>query len=196
MTDGSLDGSCEEFPRYGGSVFDATCGGVVAERFGLGAHASLDGPVAFGRLGEVWRLVADRGVFAVKHPLFGVSVAAAELDAGYQELVGLAGVPVPAVIRAVDGSVVAEVGGDQVRVYEWVDVLPADRRLDPGEWGKVLAAIHAVAVTTEEPVDGWYVEPVGVEAWQELLERLQIADAPFSSRLAALLPAVLEAEGI
>ena len=97
----------------------------------------------------------------------------------------------PAVVRAVDGAVVADVGGDHVRVYEWVDVLPADRRLDPGELGQVLAAIHAVVVTTDEPVDGWYVDPVGAATWQELLVRLRMADAPFVDRLAALLPAVV-----
>src|SRR3954447_2760859 len=58
---------------YGGFVFDATRGDVVAERFGLGEHASMEGPVAFGRLGEIWRLVAERGRFAVKHPQFAVS---------------------------------------------------------------------------------------------------------------------------
>ena len=102
----------------------------------------------------------------------------------------------PAVVRAVDGAVVADVGGDHVRVYEWVDVLPADRRLDPGELGQVLAAIHAVVVTTDEPVDGWYVDPVGAGTWQELMVRLRMADAPFVDRFEALLPAVCEAEGI
>ena len=177
-------------------MFDVTRGDLVAERFGLGEHASLDGPVAFGRLGEIWQLVSERGRFAVKHAQFAVSVEDAELDAAYQEAVRLTGVPMPAVVRAVDGTVVADVGGSHVRVYEWIDVLPADRRLDPGELGQVLAAIHAVVVTTDEPVDAWYVDPVGAETWQELLVRLRMADAPFVDRLAALLPGVLEAEGI
>jgi Ser/Thr protein kinase RdoA (MazF antagonist) len=177
-------------------VFDVSRGDLVAERFRLGAHGSLDGPVAFGRLGEIWQLVAERGRFAVKHAQFAVSAEDAERDAVYQETVRLAGIPMPAVVRAVDGAVVADIGGGQVRVYEWVDVLPADRRLDPAELGRVLAAIHAVVVTTDEPVDSWYVDPVGEETWHELLARLRTADAPFVHRLAALLPAVFEAEGI
>ena len=120
----------------------------------------------------------------------------AELDAAYQEAVRLAGVPMPTVVRAVDGTVVADIGGAHVRVYEWIDVLPAERRLDPGELGQMLAAIHAVEVTTDEPVDGWYLDPVGAATWQELLVRLGMADAPFVDRLAALLPSVVEAEGI
>ena len=152
-------------------MFDATRGDLVAERFGLGEHASMDGPVAFGRLGEIWQLVAERGRFAVKHAQFAVSVEDAELDAAYQEAVRLAGVPMPTVVRAVDGTVVADIGDAHVRVYEWIDVLPAERRLDPGELGQMLSAIHAVEVTTNEPVDGWYLDPVGAATWQELLVR-------------------------
>jgi len=185
-----------DLATYGGVVLDATRGDLVAERFGLGDHASLAGPVAFGRLGEIWQLVAGRGRFAVKHGQFAVSVEDAERDAAFQELALRAGVPMPAVVRAVDGAVVADVGGAVVRVYEWVDVLPADRGLDPRELGQVLAAVHAVEVTTDEPVDGWYVDPVGAGTWQDLLARLRLADAPFADRLEDLLPAVCEAEGI
>ncbi len=177
-------------------MLDATRGDLVAERFGLGDHASLAGPVAFGRLGEIWRLVADRGPFAVKHAQLAVSSEDAVRDAAFQESVRRAGVPMPAVVRSVDGAVLADVGGALVRVYEWVDVLPADRRLDPSELGQVLAAIHAVVVTTDEPVDGWYVDPIGAETWQELVARLRMADAPFVDRLEALLPEVCAAEGI
>ncbi len=177
-------------------MLDGAQAGPVAERFGLGANARLEGPVAFGRLGEIWRLVADGRRFAVKHALFEVSAADAERDAAYQDLVRRSGVPMPAVVRTVDGAVVADVGGSAVRVYEWVDVEPAERRLDPGDLGRLLAAIHAVEVPTDQPVDSWYVDPVGVEAWQELLVRLRKAGAPFVDRLEAVLPTVLEAEGV
>jgi aminoglycoside phosphotransferase (APT) family kinase protein len=177
-------------------VLYAARAGEVAKRFELGDGARLNGPVAFGRLGEIWQLVTDQGRFAVKHTQFAISAADAELEATFQESVRRAGVPVPAVVRAADGSVVADIGGATVRVYEWVDVMASDRGLDPGELGRLLAAIHAVHVPADRPVDGWYVDPVGVEAWQELVARLRIAAAPFVDRLAALLPAVVEAEGI
>ena len=177
-------------------MLDHTHASVIAERFGLGRDATLHGPVAFGRLGEVWQLVTGRGRFAVKHSHVAVSPQDAELDAAYQDVVHAAGVPMPAVARAVDGSVIAHIDNAQVRVYEWVDVLPADRRLDPGEFGRLLATIHAAAVPTDQPVDGWYVDPVGAERWHDLLTRLRRAEAPFVDRLAAVLPGVLEAEGI
>ncbi|WP_167880562.1 phosphotransferase enzyme family protein [Nocardioides guangzhouensis] len=177
-------------------MLDPTYAGLVAERFGLGEDARLHGPVAFGRLGEIWQLDSGRGRFAVKHAHVAVSVEDAEVDAAYQDVVRSAGVPMPAVVRAVDGTVLAGVGDAHVRVYEWVDVLPADRRLDPGELGRVLASIHAAAVPTDDPVDGWYVDPVGAETWLGLLERLRRAEAPFVERLVAVLPDVLEAESI
>jgi Ser/Thr protein kinase RdoA (MazF antagonist) len=177
-------------------VLDATYAGLVAERFGLGEHVWLEGPVAFGRLGEIWQLNTEGGRFAVKSARFAGSFDDADFDAAYQDSVRLAGVPLPAVVHAVDGGVAADLGGVQVRVYEWVDVLAADRQVDPGEVGRLLATIHSVAVPTDKPVDGWYGAPVGAEAWQGLLARLRRAKAPFFDRLAALLPAVLEAEGI
>jgi Ser/Thr protein kinase RdoA (MazF antagonist) len=132
----------------------------------------------------------------VKHAHVPVPTEESELDAAYQDVVRSAGVPMPAVVRAVDGPVVADVGGTHVRVYEWVDVLPADRRLDPGELGRVLASIHAAVVPTDQPVDGWYVDPVGADVWQDLVGRLRRAGAPFAHRLADLLPEVLAAEGV
>lgn len=177
-------------------MLDPTHAGAIAERFDLGPDARLLGPVASGRLGDIWQLVTARGRFAIKHADSPVSVEDAELDASYQDVVRATGVPMPAVVRTREGTVLADVGGARVRVYEWVDVLPADRRLEPGRVGRLLASIHAAAVPSPGPVDGWYVDPVGPEAWQELLERLRRADAPFADRLAVLLPEILEAEGI
>lgn len=177
-------------------MLETTHAALVAERYGLGGQASLDGPVAFGHRGEIWQLVTERGTFAVKHAPSAVAGWNAEFDAGYQDLVQVAGVPMPAVVRTVEGPVVTHVGDGLVRVYEWVDVLPAERRLDPVELGRLLARIHAVGVSTDQPVDGWYVDPAGAGGWQDLLVRLRGADAPFADRLAAVLPAVLEAESI
>ena len=40
-------------------------GPAIAAAFGLGGQAVLTGPVARGEQGQVWRLVTDRGLFAV-----------------------------------------------------------------------------------------------------------------------------------
>ena len=132
--------------------------------------------------------------YAVKDPFVEVDPAEAEADAAYQDAVHAAGVSLPAVVRTPQGQALVEVGGGPVRLYEWVDVLPRERLLDPVEIGTLLAAIHRVVVPTSEPVDAWYAEPVGATAWRDLVADLQAADAPFADDLVALVPAVLEVE--
>ncbi|MBK8470566.1 MAG: aminoglycoside phosphotransferase family protein [Actinomycetales bacterium] len=181
-------------------MLDPAAAGEVARVFGLGMRARLEGPVARGRRGQVWRLVTERGTFAVK-ALFGApSRERAEADAAYQEHVRAAGVPMPAVLRATDGAVLAEVGGPHhptlVRVYEWVDVLPPSRDLDPRKIGALLARVHGVQTPTIGPVDAWFREPVGVDTWAELVERLTAADAPFVRDLAAIVPQLVTLEQV
>ncbi|MGH9261857.1 MAG: phosphotransferase, partial [Acidimicrobiales bacterium] len=127
----------------------------VATAFGLGGHAVLVGPVAAGRVGQVWRLDTTQGRYAVKESADGWDPAAADRDAAYQETVRARGVPMPAVVRSESGAVLVDVDGSQVRVYEWVDVLESTRSLDPAEVGRLVAAIHAIHVPTALPVDSW-----------------------------------------
>ena len=169
--------------------------GRVADAFGLGGNAVLVGPVATGRLGRIWRLTADRGAYAVKDSQLPIDPAEVARDAAYQDVVRAHGVAMPAVVRTPAGEVLADIDGP-VRAYAWVDLLPSTRRLDPVTVGGLLARIHRVAVPTTEPVDGWYVEPVGAAAWEDLVGRLAAAGAPFADRLAALLPEVLAAEAL
>jgi Ser/Thr protein kinase RdoA (MazF antagonist) len=177
-------------------VLDSSHAGAVAARFALGGDPRLAGPVAFGRQGEIWRLDTDRGAFAVKQSRIAPDPDEAEHDAAFQELVHAAGVPTPAVVRDLEGRVVAEVAGVALRVYSWVDVAAEDRRLDPVAVGRLLAAMHAVHVPAGVPVEGWYADPVGRAAWEGLVTRLSDAGAPFATRLDELVPTLLEVEGI
>ena len=158
----------------------------VAARFGLGGEAMLAGPVARGELGQVWRIETDRGRWAVKEPFEPPSADEAADDATYQEAMGASGVSMPAIVRTVEGGVVADLGTAVVRVYEWVDLLPADRRLDPVAVGKLVASIHRVRHHGRSPVHPWYTEPVGAWRWDELAKELADAGAPFAATLAAL----------
>lgn len=182
--------------RYGRLVLEPSHAQAVADRFGLGRARRLTGPVALGRLGEIWRLDADSASYAVKQARDSFEPGGAERDAAYQDRVRAAGVPMPAVVRSVDGAVVDEVEGTQLRVYGWTDVRDTDRHLDPVAVGRLLAAVHRVEVPADGPVDGWYTHPVGGEVWDDLLARLADAAAPFADRLAALVPAVLEADAV
>lgn len=169
-------------------------GPEIAAVFGLGAEPRLSGPVARGQLGQVWRLDTGCGSFAVKDPFEEVRPDDAEADAAYQDVVRAAGVPVPAVVRSRDGRVLEMIGDAPVRVYEWVDVIPKDRDLDPAEVGSVVARIHQAVLPASGPVHEWYTTSVGADRWQELVRRLRAEAAPYVDELAALLPSMLELE--
>ncbi|MGN9914480.1 phosphotransferase [Phytohabitans sp. LJ34] len=159
----------------------------LADRFGLGRARKLsDGPVARGRQGEVWRLETADGRWAVKVPFHESGEDQVRASTQFQEAACTAGVPAPAVRRTADGRVLARVGGRQVRVYEWVDLEAPDPGMDPVLVGAAVAAIHWVLVPAGGQVDPWYTAPVGAHGWDQLVEQLREAGAPFAGRLAAL----------
>ena len=159
----------------------------LASRFDLGGAARLsDGPVARGKQGVVWRLETAEGSWAVKVPFHQAAEDEVRLSTVFQEAARAAGVPTPKVRRTTDGSVFATVDGSQARVYEWVDLLACDPGLDPALVGAVVAAMHQVQVADAASVHPWYHEPVGADRWDQLVEQLVAAGAPFAGRLADL----------
>ena len=167
----------------------------LARRFGVGTGARLSGPVARGELGQVWRLETSLGTWAVKEPFERPADDEVREHAAYQDAVRAAGVPVPAVMRTVDGDVLADLGTAQVRLFEWVDLRPRDDRLDPRRVGGLVAAIHRVRFDGELPVDPWYTEPVGADRWDGLVRELRRAEAPFAEGLAQLRDELVGLEG-
>ncbi len=159
----------------------------LARRFALGEAAKLsDGPVARGKQGVVWRLATADGRWAVKQSFDEPDEDEVRGATAFQEAAYAAGVPTPRVRRTTEGHVFATVGGAQVRVYEWVDLGVPDPGLDPVLVGAVVAAIHRVSVADVNPVDPWYHEPIGATRWDQLVEQLRCAGAPFAGRLADL----------
>lgn len=157
----------------------------VAVRFGLGRDAVISGPVARGELGQVWCIDTSQGRSAVKEPFDAPSPDEAADDARYQGVVRAAGVPMPAMVRTIDGDVTADVGSAVVRVYEWVDLKSLNRRLDPAAVGRLVASIHRVRQHGRSPVHWWYTEAVGAVRWDALVMELAAAGAPFAPTLAA-----------
>ena len=165
-------------------MFSHDDAGRIARAFGLGDGAAFTGTVARGEQGQVAQLETSRGVWAVK-----TSFRPPELDGedgAFQAAAVAAGVPAPAVAFTAGGELFTDVGGLPVRVYGWVDVLPADSGLDPGRVGRLMAAIHQVPFRGRRPQDPWYTEPVGAAGWDGLVERLAAAGAPFAGDLAAM----------
>jgi hypothetical protein len=131
----------------------------IARAFCLGADARFTGRVERGEQGRVEQLLTARGAFAVKTS-FGEPDLDGE-DAAFQAAARAEGVPAPEVVRAAGGAWHAAIGGLPVRVYEWVDLLPVDRGIDPAETGRVVAAIHRTPFVGSRPEDPWYTDPVG-----------------------------------
>jgi hypothetical protein len=163
---------------------DADRAADVAVAFGLGEGARFTGRVERGEQGQVEELVTSAGAFAVKTS-FGDPALDGE-DAAFQAAARAAGVPAPAVVRAAGGGWHAEIGGLPLRVYEWVDVLPASIEIDPAEAGRTVAAIHRTPFAGSRGEDPWYTEPVGAEAWDALGEELLAVGAPFAAEVAGL----------
>jgi Ser/Thr protein kinase RdoA (MazF antagonist) len=132
----------------------------------------------------VEQLVTPEGRFAVKTS-FGEPELDGE-DAAFQAAACLAGVPAPAVLPAVDGRWYADIGGTPVRVYDWVELLPPDRDVDPEEIGRVVASIHCTPFAGVRPEDPWYTERVGAAAWDALIADLVDGGAPFAPAVAAM----------
>ncbi|MDF2093345.1 phosphotransferase [Knoellia sp. 3-2P3] len=142
--------------------------------------------MARGRQGLVWRLETADGRWAVKVALHRSTEEEVEPATAFHEQAWACGVPTPRVVRTLEGSVLAEVGEHQVRLYEWVDLLPPDPQVDPVLVGAVVAAVHRVVVPASGPPDAWSQEPVGAARWDELVRRLTQEGAPFAPRLADL----------
>lgn len=167
------------------SVLSAAELALLAAEFGLGTDPVLTGERARGMQGEIWRVRSTAGDWAVKELFLTEPEELAQVGAGLQEAAARAGVSVPLVVRTRAGDVLQRLGGRQVRVYSWVDLLPPDPLLDPARVGELLATLHRVAPPASGPVHPWYTDPVGEVAWVELLHRLARAGNPLTERLAA-----------
>ena len=147
------------------------------------------GPVARGEVGQVWRLEAAAGVFAVKEPFDPTDDGWAEgfqEAAAFQDTARGAGVNSPGVVRTPSGEVVAWFDRSPVRVYEWVDMAPADGGIDPAAVGSMLARLHRCGFEGRVGTHWWYRTPVGADRWDELVDGTARAGAPFAADLRAM----------
>ena len=171
---------------------------AVSDAFGLGRAVSLSEPVARGEIGEVRRLDTDLGSWAVKQafdPLQPEDVADLERSAAFHRACWEAGIPTPEPRPGPDGYV-AEIDGEHVLAYSWVDLVDADTGLDPAAVGVLLARMHAVRRPGRAPVHPGFEAPLGRPEWRAVLKASRAAGAPYADRLAAVLDALVEVESV
>ena len=112
-------------------MLEASHATPIADRYALGADAVLSGPTARGEQGQMWKLQTSLGTWAVKEPFKRRDEADIVEATAFQEAADAAGVPLPAIVRTVDGRVLADIADTQVRVYEWIDFDERDCRPRP-----------------------------------------------------------------
>lgn len=167
----------------------------IASAFDLGDPIGDLEPAARGEQGQVWRLGTESGSYAIKESFEPQQEDEAAADVAFQEAV-LAGakISMPRPIRTTSGSVLALVAGRQVRVYEWIELLPTDYSVDVAGVGETIAAIHRVQHEPARPIHPWYTEPVGVSTWHDLGRRVTSSKAHFADAFAAHIPSLTALE--
>jgi Ser/Thr protein kinase RdoA (MazF antagonist) len=167
-------------------------GRAVAARYGLGA---AQGPPEYadrGERGRIWRLITDRGRWAVKESDEPLDPADAERDVAFQEAAAAAGVPLPRPVRTTAGRVLlpgaeAHSPAAALRVYEWVDLVPG-ATVRGAEIGALAARVHGLDRPPPGPVHPWFAEPMGPTAWAALIDVAAAAGAWWAAPLGRLLP--------
>jgi Ser/Thr protein kinase RdoA (MazF antagonist) len=144
----------------------------IAATFELGADAHVDGDPERGEMGRIWPVRTDRGRWAVKEPFELQTESEEQPNATFAALVRSNGVATPDMIRTGAGTLLADIGERQYRVYSWLDMAGPDPGVDPRLVGDLVARLHRVRVVRAEAVDPWYTDPVGADRWQQLAEDL------------------------
>jgi hypothetical protein len=150
-------------------------------------------------VGEIWRLDASSGTWAVKTEPGQVSESGVAPSVGFHEAAVAAGVPAPLLRRSRAGTVYASAGGVTARVLSWVPMAAADPSIDPARVGDVVGRLHRISVPgswTAADVDPWFSEPIGAQAWDALLAELTQRGAPFAGGLVAHRDELVALEGL
>ncbi|GAA2159776.1 phosphotransferase family enzyme [Humibacillus xanthopallidus] len=184
---------------------------AVADAYGLKRPATLEGPVARGQLGQVWRLDTPGGPYAVKEWFAEPDLAEVARDTDLVVAARAEGVTTPEIIRTPDGAVATLLpggggaggnggnGGDEgtaIRVFEWVDLRPRTRLLDPAAVGTMLAGLHRAGTRSRGSVDNWFSTGVGETSWVSLQQRVAREGAPFAAVLGSLLGDLVAVESV
>jgi Ser/Thr protein kinase RdoA (MazF antagonist) len=177
-------------------VIEASEALAIADAYDLPRPARLEGPVARGQLGRVWRLRTPARDYAVKEWYAQPDLDDVGGDAAFVESARAAGVFTPKILRTAGGDVATLVDGSAVRVFEWVDLRSRTRLLDPAEVGWTVARLHIASHPSDQPVDNWFATGFGERSWRDLHARLVAEQAPFAGELGSIVDDLVEVESV
>ncbi len=167
----------------------------VCSAFGLtaGPGASIT-VVSRGATGRIWRLDLDASRasrYAVKHLLVEPDRASVRHEVAFTAHLAAAGIRLPRSLPGRGGRLAvplaaADAAGGWLRLYEWIDGMPADLA-DPGvasRIGDLLGRLHAHALPARIPVDPWYETAPAPPTWHHLADAGRGQGAAWGQELA------------
>jgi Ser/Thr protein kinase RdoA (MazF antagonist) len=164
---------------------------LASQAFDLGAHVAVR-PGPRGALGQVWSVTAGPRVYALKQVFAGPPPEEADVEAevALARRAAAAGVRLPGSHPGRDGRYVVPLpDGGWLRLYDWLDLRPADLAESAEALGTLLARLHQCAPAADRhpdgaPSDRWYDAPPDRDGWTPLVAAATDAGAAWASRLA------------
>jgi hypothetical protein len=142
----------------------------VLREFALGSRVLDVAPAGRGSMGQVWRLVTERGAWSVK--LLHEPPDPVLLQNEMALLTRANAVSRPVSLLTAGGKPVLVARGTHVRVAQWVEGEHPARLGDAAvQVGALLARLHQVRAPYLDDVDVWYDELPSDEKWADLLAR-------------------------
>jgi Ser/Thr protein kinase RdoA (MazF antagonist) len=155
---------------------------AVAAAFGLDGPATIEAG-GRGALARVWRLTVGGRHYAVKELLDSEPPDEGFLagEVAYTRRIAAGGVRVAAAHAAPDGRFAVPFRDRWLRLYDWLDVRPADLATDtdvPARLGTLLGRMHRAAPRADREMDGsppdpWYEVPPAGSDWAAVAARLE-----------------------
>jgi Ser/Thr protein kinase RdoA (MazF antagonist) len=157
--------------------------------------------VSRGAVGRIWRLDLPDGRYAVKELFRDADEAEVQREAAFTAQLQAAGVRLPGSLPGRDGRFLAQLptrdgpgqtqppghpDGGQIRLYEWVEGVPADLT-DPytaERAGDLLGRLHALAQPAADDGERWYDTVPAPEVWAALAAAGQAQQASWAPDLA------------
>lgn len=166
---------------------------LALEAFDLGDVDVSITPGARGAQGQMWRLATKYRAFALKQTFAGAPTVSAKVGAeiAFAQRVATAGVRLPTSHLDRSGRyVVPLTGGGWLRLYDWVELRPADLAAAADALGVLLARLHRGAPAADQepgggPPDPWYEVPPDRHEWEPLVTAATEAGRSWAARLAA-----------
>ncbi|MGZ5405380.1 MAG: phosphotransferase [Nocardioides sp.] len=165
---------------------------LVCEAFDLGDVAVSATPGARGALGQVWQLVAGHRVYALKQVFAGTPPPRSEVEAevAFAHRASAAGVRLPTSHHDRNGRYLLPLPeGGWLRLYDWIDLRPADLAASAEALGVLIARLHACGPPADRepggaPPQRWYELPPEPGTWGPWVTAATEAGTSWSSRLA------------